>query len=104
MDKNQFVAEKLGVRWHIISSTTLEGHSLYCESCKEYLSDSAKQNGLYPRNIHTNPDFSSDAGAVELLRLMMGRDDWTKFNSWSSDHPGALLDVAAEYFGWKEGE
>lgn len=118
MDKNQFVAEKLGVRWHIISSTTLEGHSLYCESCKEYLSDSAKQNGLYPRNIHTNPDFSSDAGAVELLRLMMGRPSWWEFISeaWGTRRdtfedcfkiittPGALLDAAAEHFGWKEGE
>lgn len=103
MDKNRFVAEKLGLCWHEFNPD----YDVYCKKCRRSV-------GM------GNPDFSSDAGAVELLRLMMKRDDWSVFTSWhtinkhiTTDHwiwnelittPGALLDSAAEHFGWKEGE
>jgi uncharacterized membrane protein len=51
-DKNRFVAEQLGV--------------------VPYISP-----GGYKRN--DVPDFTSDAGAVQLLRLIMNRDDYGVF-------------------------
>jgi hypothetical protein len=30
-------------------------------------------------HAHNNPDFASDPGKIELLRLMMKREDWSKF-------------------------
>jgi hypothetical protein len=35
--------------------------------------------GSYNCNSAANPDFTSDPGKIELLRLMMKREDWSKF-------------------------
>jgi len=54
MDKNKELAELLGLCWHECNYTV-------CDYCTE------------------NPDFTSDAGKVQLLRLMMERDDFEDF-------------------------
>jgi len=101
MDKNRFVAEKLGLCWHEYDPD----YDVYCKKCRVSIGDG-------------NPDFSTDAGAVELLRLMMERPSWWEFISeaWGTRRdtfedcfkiittPGALLDAAAEWFGWEEEE
>jgi hypothetical protein len=33
----------------------------------------------YEHLPHLNPDFSTDAGKVELMRLMRAREDWWEF-------------------------
>jgi len=61
---------------------------------------------------HSNPDFSTDAGAVQLLREMMNQKDWSEFylSIWEGTEnflrdyittPGALLDA---YLEWERGK
>lgn len=113
-DKNRFVAEKLGILWH----KPKEGYGDECICGSISLGYHNSQKALERHCKKSNPNFSTDSGAVELLRLMMGRPSWWEFISeawWARcdtfedcfkiiTTPGALLDAAAEYFGWKEGE
>jgi len=66
-DKNRFVAEKLGLCWHepVYDDDMVKS----CSCGRPYLYAS------HP----PNPDFRSDAGAVQLLRLMMEYKLWWKF-------------------------
>lgn len=66
-DKNRFVAEKLGLCWHEWDRTDNRYPTLRCKYC-----GICKTN---PKGT-SNPDFRSDAGAVQLLRLMTEREDW----------------------------
>lgn len=108
-DKNQFVAEKLGEKWHIIHKK-LEDDGWEWRTCSCGSLDRWYDNSLDLR--HSNPDFSTDAGAVELLRLMLERKDWNGFTYRNMgrdidrlakiiNSPGALLDAVAEWFGWE---
>ena len=109
-DKNRFVAERLGLCWH--EWDWREASQTYrCTKCGAYLMDIP---------VPTNPAFDSDAGIVQLLRLMRGRDDWSEFVfeiGWkATDHrkdihcvevpfittPGALLEAVAAWLGWEE--
>jgi hypothetical protein len=114
IDKNRFVAEKLGMCRLNVGSLDDEG---ICTRC-----------GM-PCECHHNPDFSTDAGTVQLLRLMMKSKDWPDFcnkigyrfsiggtyhkesgyiPTWKElipiyyiTTPGALLDAVAAWFGWE---
>lgn len=123
MTKNQFVAEKLGRCWHDIQDH--HGTEKYglgsCSKCGETFTAIHFSDWSHEA---CNPDFTTDAGAVELLRLMMKREDWKQFHRelrgamiWDEIReahiyfsidvlyittPGALLDAVADYFGWKE--
>jgi hypothetical protein len=110
MTKNQFVAEKLRLCWCDWSD---KYHSAKCIKCGVSKSDSTKRS---------HPDFSTDAGAVQLLRLMRSREEWEdfKFEIAVKKHnqeslnsainnvvdcittPGALLDAVYEFLGGKE--
>jgi hypothetical protein len=37
-------------------------------------------------HLHSNPDFTSDSGKIELLRLMMEREDWDAFLAYLYIH------------------
>ena len=115
-DKNRFVAEKLGLCWHNWDWREVS-QTYRCTKCNKYLMNIP---------VPTNPDFTLDAGTVQLLRLMEARKDYKEFISslvestyvyrgvlkvhhsiFIKDYittPGALLDAVAEWFGWKEGK
>ena len=107
-DKNRFVAEKLGLCWHRAVPDLRIGLptrvSIFCP-CGKCGSD------------EDNPDFSTDAGAVQLLRLMMERPDCDRLLrhitggiaspermilAVTITTRGKLLDAVAEWLGWKE--
>jgi len=69
-DKNREVALALGLCWHAPFTPCMPGTWCTCGSLKPF--------DCCP----INPDFTSDAGAVQLLRLMMkrlSRDDFFTF-------------------------
>lgn len=113
-DKNRFVAEKLGLCWHEWDWRP-DTQTYRCTKCNVYLMSIP---------VPTNPDFTLDAGTVQLLRLMEEHKDGKLFfarlmhrgprvEAIDDDGlisrryittPGALLDAVAEWFGWKEGK
>jgi hypothetical protein len=60
-DINRELAERLGIPRH------RTGKAGYCEVCGHHSC------------FEKNPDFTTDSGKIELLRLMMKREDWSKF-------------------------
>jgi hypothetical protein len=60
-DINRELAERLGIPRH------RTGKAGYCEVCGHHSC------------FEKNPDFTSDSGKIELLRLMMKREDWPEF-------------------------
>lgn len=114
MDKNRFVCEKLGLCWHDFQYED-GGYTEGFWFCKCGIKTSDPMN--YP-----NPDFRTDSGAVELLRLMEnhkdgkllfakllyrgsnveGIDDDGLIQREYITTPGALLDAVAEWFGWED--
>jgi hypothetical protein len=73
-EMNRYVAEKLG-------------YPKICRGCQMAQADS-KMLDRGGRCFHVSyPDFSNDPGAVQLLRLMMGRKDWWVFrNKYGDEH------------------
>jgi hypothetical protein len=70
MDINKELAELLGLCWHEYDHW--EGRYQVCRcGVKHFYSDKPVD--------WANPDFASDSGKIELLRLMMKREDWSKF-------------------------
>jgi hypothetical protein len=69
-EANKYLCEKLGLCWHEIERTWGEYYQCSCSKHKVLYEDLLK---------HSNPNFSTDAGAVQLLRLMMKRVDWWRF-------------------------
>lgn len=67
MDKDKYIAERLGLCWHDPVFTSMGSNSIKhrCVRCHE----------IVPY-VGYNPDFSTPAGTVLLLGLMMKRDDW----------------------------
>ena len=108
MNKNQFVAEKLGMCWH--DAEIIKGEFI-CRVCEKSTTNF---------NALLKPDFGDDAGVVQLLRLMVVREDWKDFSKtlvfnigereyYGRDssvaleyllNPGALLNAVAEWFGY----
>jgi hypothetical protein len=75
-EMNRYVCEKLGLCWHITEGMRNK-EAIRCLKCQQ----------LYFPGNSWNPDFSTDAGAVQLLRLMMGRKDWWVFrNKYGDEH------------------
>jgi hypothetical protein len=112
MDKNRYVVEQLGICWHERRAGFMLGISV-C-SCGITYKDGHE---------HINPDFTTKEGRVQLLELMMGREDWTDFKQsidcldWplpTSNYfdvyvhakyittPGALLDAVYEFLKGRE--
>lgn len=112
MTKNQFVAGKLGIAFHYPVGTKEDltkcscGYVDYTENLDDHFS-------------YNNPDFSTNAGVVQLLRLMRNEsrftdEQWADFSPNITcggvdqfidsfiTTPGALLDAVAEFFGWDE--
>jgi len=56
--------------------------------------------GEYKLSTPNIPDFTTDSGKIELLRLMMKRDDWPKFAHYVGTHNGAFpLDLITDTTG-----
>jgi hypothetical protein len=65
MDKNRELAELLGLCWHENAIQPLYSNIRFaCSKCG---------------SMDYNPDFTTDPGKIELLRLMMKREDWWDF-------------------------
>jgi len=109
--KNRFVAEKLGIKPSYVYT------NINCPNCG-YLCTAGKSIFCTPP-IPAYPDFSTIAGAVELLRLMRKGKHWENFLAWINRFywldveeftdsylfpEGALLDAVYEFFGGKEDE
>jgi len=73
MNRDKDIAKALGLCWHEI--TGYVGNDIPSCSCGE---------NLYGNTVHKNPDFTSDAGKVQLLREMMKREDFYEFMVKSS--------------------
>jgi len=100
-DLNKRLCEKLKIHWCEVDPVLLR--------CK-----------CGTKGPSANPNFLDDAGAVELLRIMMGREDWGKFSLWinakygiegvtniilpilSITTPGALAKAVDEFLPEKE--
>jgi hypothetical protein len=110
MDINKELAGLLGLCWHEYDHW--EGRYQVCRcGVKHFYSDKPVD--------WANPDFASDSGKIELLRLMIKRDDWDKFwellyqeqgfhpNFWVfylTDTTGLLAQAAVEWLtAQKEG-
>jgi hypothetical protein len=75
MDINRELAELLGLCWHEYEEKSFEEWNIMvCQKC------GVETNGLEAQfSQYWNPDFTSDSGKIELLRLMMKREDWPEF-------------------------
>jgi hypothetical protein len=64
------LAELLGLCWHEFWSEDFDqlDHWGKCKHCHKAAGD-----------VLPNPDFTSSDGKIELLRLMMEREDWPEF-------------------------
>ena len=75
--KNKKVCELLGICWHIERRSKFNpftgSETWYCDC------------GEYGECVEGNPDFSTPAGIIQLLELMMARSDWNEFYKWASD-------------------
>lgn len=77
--KDKYIAERLGLCWHeIVFDPTGEPEFPNCKHCGR---EDVPWHWEYPegkckRIADENPDFSTPAGTVLLLGLMMKRDDW----------------------------
>jgi hypothetical protein len=98
-DKARYVIERLGLCWHLIED---HGLDIYCQKCRAAVH--------YP-----NPTFLDPAGRIQLLELMMRREDayWflCKIGPIACDsihisylmQDGLLLDAAYRFLKEKEG-
>ena len=111
-DKNRFVAEKLGMCWH----KPALNFSRYCHKCGKTIPKEDTTGNI------VRPDFSTDSGAIQLLRLMEEHPEGSLFfarliysgtNVESIDDdgyiprkiitaPGALFNAVWEFFGGKD--
>ena len=70
---NREVAEKLGLCWHEPQFVTLGRVTKHkCAKCHKVV-----------KHVDFNPDFSTDAGKVQLMKLMMKREDYLTFCRYS---------------------
>jgi hypothetical protein len=106
MNKNRELCELLGICWHegTLVIYAREGNVIECSKC---------------RSRDSNPDFTTDAGKVRLLRILRNRDDWHKFAKFCGvdeiqanslfridyilDTTGLLRDKAVEFLKGRKG-
>jgi hypothetical protein len=78
MDINRELAELLGLCWHeYIPKSEDEWATMVCSKCRK---ETNNLDAQFP-NVIPVYDFGSDSGKIELLRLMMKREDWPEFIS-----------------------
>jgi len=71
MDKNKKLCELLGIHWHEWKKVAFDQvEECECGRCR-----------LFP--WQDNPNFLSDSGRIELLRIMEKREDWKDFLCFS---------------------
>jgi hypothetical protein len=100
---NKRACELLGICWH----EAIANNDKYYEATHEGWRCSC---GRSVPCINRNPDFTTDPGKVELLRLMMQREDWRNFRDGYlcvhgdyipckliTDTTGLLLKAAVEW-------
>ncbi len=71
MNINKELTEALGMCWHewdLQEGALLQYKCPPCRKCGKH--------------VDSNPDFTSDAGKVQLLREMKKREDWNEFQGW----------------------
>ena len=77
MDKNQELCRLLGLPWHEhVSQKFMDDLNYSTCSCGNSFPSIVS---LYNHLKHKNPDYTSDAGKVQLLREMRKRKDWVMF-------------------------
>jgi hypothetical protein len=121
-DKARYVIERLGMCWHkVIAGYANHIGDVQC-SCGKVFTEEEYQRHLEDHN----PTFLDPAGRIQLLELMMGRDDSSTFShriggdsKWLTDEdciskwtiliptkymtqPGLLLDAAYQFLREKE--
>jgi hypothetical protein len=74
-DKARYVAERLGLCWH---EYDLDRDYYVC-SCGFFTKYG--EAAIPHMKVNINPTFLDPAGRIQLLELMMGRDDWDLFCS-----------------------
>ena len=84
MNRDKDIVEKLGGCWHEFNIGVAGYH--YCIHCKVM--------SIY--DFIANPDFTSDAGKIQLLRKLMESKDWHHFiglisNDWNGPN-GIIID------------
>lgn len=95
-EKNKAVCGALGIHWHEWE----DFHGLYCRGCHKYIGECKAPD---------NPDFSTDSGAVQLLRELKKKDWYLSFMAFAADNllneeyfelvttPDLLLDKVVEW-------
>ena len=86
MDKNQELCRLLGLPWHEhVSQKFMDDLNYSTCSCGNSFPSIAS---LYKHLKRMNPDYTSDAGRVRLLREMRKREDWSRFKHDALCMPG----------------
>jgi hypothetical protein len=109
-DKARYVIERLGLCWHkVIAGYANHIGDVQC-SCGKVFTEEEYQRHLEDHN----PTFLDPAGRIELLKLMMGREDnrempfilWVSDTSYIDvryiDNTGLLLDAVYQFLKEKE--
>ena len=96
MNTNRELAKLLGLCWHQMERIHPGGIFKRCYKCLKPESEGIKQ-----------PDFTSDSGKIELLRLMKDKGQW--FPIWNledllMDTTGRLAQAALEWLTAKEAQ
>lgn len=85
MDKNKKLCELLGIEWR--EPYNIKEWEYYLpDDGTPYYTIFDPQDGTEPslrKIIPENPDFLSDSGRIELLRIMEKREDWLDFLKFS---------------------
>lgn len=91
-EKDRYIVEKLGGCWHKpvkFINKKRPCHGWLCACGEEY-------SVFCNNHLHDNPDFTSEAGRVKLLKLVEKREGFGRFiaqiNCLSFDEDGDLID------------
>ena len=102
-EKDKFIVEQLGGCWHELNRyEKFKGYCVICEKCgKKFPIDT------FHDSLHGNPAFSSEAGRVQLLKLMDDNHDWNLrirgympfiIINWIKNDNGEFRDEAFRFF------
>jgi hypothetical protein len=78
-DKARYVAERLGLCWHIRPLQDWDTPNMYYDP-------SCSKCGVNTDRV-SNPTFLDPAGRIQLLELMMRREDWPRFAQYICSIP-----------------
>jgi len=94
-DINKELAELLGLHWHEGTEKSTYANHIICSCGFTFHKDTLK------RHIPLcNPDFTTDSGKIELLRLMKEVDNWDGFlldNGALSKHSRSLDCIQVDF-------